>query len=62
MEQSHGLTPYLIAEGSFADLFHTCAWSGGPTGVIFGHPCRRRPKEHQRRTKGTPKEGGRCKK
>ena len=45
-----------IGQGSFADLSRKCAWSGGPTGVTIGYPCRRRPKEHQRRTKGTPKE------
>ena len=56
VERSQGLTPYLIAEGSFAGLSRKCAWSGGPTEVIIGHPCRRRPKEHQRRTKGTPKD------
>ncbi len=29
--------PLSLAEGSVARKRH-CAWSGGPTGVIIGHP------------------------
>ena len=42
VERSHGLTPYLIAEGSFAGLSRKCAWSGCSSAIMVS-PLSHRP-------------------